>query len=204
MTYTMGLMIFAIIAGIIMGIFNIPFWILVVTILSLGLIRLIYIFYVLYYVQNIKRVQSYLTSIKRHTLYAYALTLPKGTKSEQIQAIDKILAKYKSPLMQATYRTNRALLNKDYEEAKKAVEPIQDKPLGQFSLALIYALQEDKEHAHSFNLAKPWMKPLIEAVLSYKEGHINDFERCRDVALQHSRGIQYYSNYYFFERIDEQ
>ncbi|WP_332645223.1 hypothetical protein [Lysinibacillus sp. 54212] len=204
MTYTIGIIIFSVIAGILMAVFSIPFWFFVVTILIIGLIRLAYIFFILYYIQNPKLIQGYLKSNKRHTLYAYALTLPNGSKSEQIQAIDKILAKYPSPLMQATYGANRAILQMDFEAAKKAIEPIKDQPLGQYTLALIQAFQGNQNDANSFRLSKKWMKPLIEAVLAFQDGDRIRYEEFREEALKHARGIQHYTIYHFFLRIGEQ
>lgn len=204
MIYTIGLMIFAAIAGILMGIFSIPFWIFVVTILVIGLIRLAYMFSALYYIQNPKLVHSYLKFNKRHALYSYALTLASGTKFEQIQALDKILVKYNSSLVQATYGANRAILQKDFTAAKQAVVPIKDQPLGQYTSALIEAFQGNRNEANAFTLTKPWMKPLIEAVTAFQEGDMICYEKFRAEALHHSRGIQHYTNYHFFLRINEE
>ena len=47
------------------------------------------------------------------------------------------------------------------------------------------------------------MKSLIEAIVSYREGDLKNYELHKNASLEQTSGIQYFSNYYFFERIQE-
>ncbi|MFF5995438.1 hypothetical protein AAGS61_11930 [Lysinibacillus sp. KU-BSD001] len=202
MSYTISLILFAIIAGIVAVIFKIPFWILVVTIISISLLRAGYVMYILYRSQNVQKIERFLQSSIKNPLYNYTLSLKESSPAIQKQAIDHILATYKSPIMQGTYRANRAMMDHNYSAAKDFAAQIPNDMMRNYSLALIDATQGNAK-AENYILAKPWMTSLIAAVLQYKKGQMDEYEQYKIQALQYSRGIQYFTNYYYFERIHE-
>ena len=104
--------------------------------------------------------------------------------------------------MQATHQANRAMLDHQYPVAKQFAEQIPNDVMRNYHLALIDATQ-GQEKAQHYVLAKPWMTSLIAAVFHYKKGQLDEYELQKKNTLQQSRGIQYFTNYYFFEHIND-
>lgn len=202
MNFTVSLVLFTIIAGIIMFIFKIPFWILIALVITISLIRTAYVLHILYRSQDVAKIERFLKSTMKNPLYNYTLSLKNSSADIQRQAIDHILATYKSPIMQATHRVNRAMLDHQYPVAKQFAEQIPNDLMRNYHLALIEATQ-GQANAQNYILAKPWMTSLIAAVFHYKKGQLDEYEIQKKNALLQSRGIQYFTNYYFFEHIDE-
>ena len=202
MKFTVSLILFTIIAGIMMVIFNIALWILFVLVIAISLGRTAYIIHILYRSQDVKIIERFLTSSMKNPLYNYTLSLKSSSVDIQRQAIDNILATYKSPIMQATHRANRAMLDYQYPVAKQFAEQIPNDLMRNYHLALIDATQGQEKAQHCV-LAKPWMTSLITAVFHYKKGQLDEYEIQKKNALQQSRGIQYFTNYYFFEHIND-
>ena len=202
MNFTVSLILFTIIAGIMMVIFNIPFWILIVLVIAISLGRTAYVIHILYRCQDVAKIERFLKSTMKNPLYNYTLSLKSSSVDIQRRAIDNILATYKSPIMQATHRANRAMLDHQYPVAKQFAEQIPNDLLRNYHLALIDATQGQAKAQH-YVLAKPWMTSLIAAVFHYKKGQLDEYEIQKKNALQQSRGIQYFTNYYFFEHIND-
>ena len=202
MNFTVSLVLFTIIAGIMMVIFNIPFWILIVLVITSSLGRTVYVIHILYRCQDVAKIERFLKSTMKNPLYNYTLSLKSSSVDIQRRAIDNILATYKSPIMQATHRANRAMLDHQYPVAKQFAEQIPNDVMRNYHLALIDATQGQAKAQH-YVLAKPWMTSLIAAVFHYKKGQLDEYEIQKKNTLQQSRGIQYFTNYYFFEHINE-
>ena len=202
MNFTVSLVLFTIIAGIIMFIFKIPFWILIALVITISLIRTAYVIHILYRSQNLAKIERFLKSTMKNPLYNYTLSLKSSSVDIQRRAIDNILATYKSPIMQATHRANQAMLDHQYPVAKQFAEQIPNDLMRNYHLALIDATQGQAKAQH-YVLAKPWMTSLIAAVFHYKKGQLDEYELQKNNTLQQSRGIQYFTNYYFFEHIND-
>ena len=202
MNFTVSLILFTIIAGIMMVIFNIPFWILIVLVITISLGRTAYVIHILYRSRDVAKIERFLKSTMKNPLYNYTLSLKSSSVDIQRRAIDNILATYKSPIMQATHRANRAMLDHQYPVAKQFAEQIPNDLMRNYHLALIDATQGQAKAQH-YVLAKPWMTSLIAAVFHYKKGQLDEYEIQKKSTLQQSRGIQYFTNYYFFEHINE-
>ncbi|WP_107841174.1 hypothetical protein [Metasolibacillus meyeri] len=201
MSYTIFLLLFAIVLGILGGIFNLPFWLIIVAILGLSLIRIGYIFYIVRLSQNIETIHTFLEKNKAQPVYRYLLTVSSGSMLEQRKAIDTILEKNKSQVMQATYKMNRALLVKDYTLAMQEIQPIAEKPLGQYCIAMIYALQGEHQQAAQIALQQPWQHATVEAIIAYNEKS-PQYEEKKQQAINLARGIQRYMNLYFFKDLE--
>ena len=202
MNFTVSLILFTIIAGIIMFIFKIPFWILIVSFITISLGRTAYVIHILYRSQDVVKIERFLKSTMKNPLYNYTLSLKNNSVDIQRQVIDHILATYKSPIIQATHRVNRAMLDHQYAVAKQFADQIPNDTMRNYHLALIEATQ-GQANAQNYVLAKPWMTSLITAVFHYKKGQLDEYEIQKNNALQQSRGIQYFTNYYFFKHINE-
>ena len=203
MVYFVSLILFSILAGIVAGIFQIPFGVIASLIIIIAIGRLGYILYMTYRSKNLVKVERFLASSIRNPLNQYILTQKDGDVKTQMAAIDALLARYSSPVVQGTYKASRAMLIKDYKTAREAAATIPNIAMKNYSLALIEATIGKKNHSAQYTLAKPWMKSLIEAIVSYREGDLKNYELHKNVSLNQTAGIQYFSNYYFFERIQQ-
>ena len=203
MVYFISLILFAILAGIASAIFQIPFWVIIAIIVIIALSRLGYMLYMTYRSKNLLKLERFLATSMRNPLNQYILTQKDGDVKTQMAAIDALLARYSSPVVQGTYKASRAMLVKDYKTAREAAATIPNIAMKNYSLALIEATIGKKNHSAQYTLAKPWMKSLIEAIVSYREGDLKNYELHKNVSLNQTSGIQYFSNYYFFERIQE-
>jgi len=203
MVYFVSLILFSILAGIVAGIFQIPFGFIAALIIIIAIGRLAYILYMTYRSKNLVKLERFLASSMRNPLNQYILTQKDGDVKTQMAAIDALLARYSSPVVQGTYKASRAMLIKDYKTAREAAATIPNIAMKNYSLALIEATVGKKNHIAEYTLAKPWMKSLIEAIVSYREGDLKNYELHKNTSLEQTSGIQYFSNYYFFERIQE-
>ena len=75
MNFTVSLVLFTIIAGIIMFIFKIPFWILIALVITISLIRTAYVLHILYRSQDVAKIERFLKSTMKNPLYNYTLSL---------------------------------------------------------------------------------------------------------------------------------
>ena len=203
MVYFISLILFAIIAGIASAIFQIPFWVIIAIIGGIAIGRLGYMLYMTYRSKDLVKLERFLASSMRNPLYQYMLTQKDGDVKAQMAAIDTLLARYSSPVVQGTYKASRAMLVKDYKTAFEAAETIPNIAMKNYSLALIEAMIGKKNQTAQYTLTKPWMKSLIEAIVSYREGDLKNYELHKNASLEQTSGIQYFSNHYFFERIQE-
>ncbi len=87
MNFTVSLILFTIIAGIMMVIFNIPFLILIVLVIAISLGRTAYVIHILYRCQDVTKIERFLKSTMKNPLYNYTLSLKSSSvifKDEQL------------------------------------------------------------------------------------------------------------------------
>lgn len=203
MVYFISLFLFALLAGVASAIFKIPFWVIIIIIVVITTGRLMYTLYMTYRSKDLIKLERFLAASMRNPLNQYMLMQKDGDVNTQMAAIDTLLARYSSPVVQGTYKASRAMLVKDYNTAREAAATIPNIAMKNYSLALIEAMIGKKNHIAGYTLAKPWMKSLIDAIVSYREGDLQNYEIHKNASLSQTSGIQYFSNYYFFERIGE-
>ena len=203
MVYFISLFLFAILAGVASVIFKIPFWGIIIIIVVITTGRLMYTLYMTYRSKDLMKLERFLAASMRNPLNQYMLTQKDGDIKTQMAAIDTLLARYSSPVVQGTYKASRAMLVKDYNTAREAAATIPNIAMKNYSLALIEAMIGKKNHIAGYTLVKPWTKSLIKAIVSYREGDLRNYELHKNASLSQTSGIQYFSNYYFFERIRE-
>lgn len=203
MTYYILLFSLAILLGIVVALFNLPFWIAIAIIIVISIAHLCYTLHIMYRTQNMDTISKYIKKNLKNPIFAYTYATAKGSDNELTESINAILTKYKSAYIQAVYKMNNAILHTDYDQAMLEAMSIKEKPLGQYGVALIFALQGEREKASTITLQKNWQKLCIEALLAYNE-HSPSYEEKKKLALNASKGIQLFSNYYFFERVEKE
>lgn len=202
MVYTISILLFALLAGVAAAIFKIPFWMIVVLIVAISFGRLGYTFYMTYKSKDLDKLEKFLGA-SRNPLNQYILTHKDGDTEKRLAAIEHLLARYSSPVVQGTYKADRAMLKRQYTEARQAAATIPNVAMKNYSLALIEAIMGKKSATSQYAIAKPWMKSMIAAILSYRTGDQHAYAKHKEEVLATSAGIQYFSNYYFLERIAE-
>ena len=110
MVYFISLILFAILAGIASAIFKIPFWVIIAIIVIIALSRLGYMLYMTCGDETFVKLERFLATSMRNPLNQYILTQKKTETSKQMTAIDALLARYSSPVVQGTYKASRAML----------------------------------------------------------------------------------------------
>lgn len=203
MSYIIAFIFIAILVGVVSMLFNIPLWLLIVLVIVIFGGRMLSVLNVTYRSKNLEKIEAHLASTKNNQLNQYILAQKEGTHAEQTEALDQVLLRYTAPLVQGTYKATRAMLHKDTKGALEAAATIPNVLMKNFALAQIEACIGKRTVAGSYQLAKPWMRSMIAAIISYRDGDMLAFKRQKEAALNESAGIQYFSNYYFFERIGE-
>ena len=187
--------------GVLFAMMGWPFWMALVLFAVIAVVEMAVMLHTLYFSQNLKRITGYIDRQKKNPLYAYMHLLREGTNAELVEALDRVLAQYKQPKVQAVYGANKAILQGDFTTARRLAEPIASTEVGQYTLALIEAMQGNREEAGRYSLSKEWMKASIEANLAFVEKDREAFEREARKAIDGAKGVQYYSNTYVFKRM---
>ena len=187
--------------GVLFAMMQWPFWIAIVLFAIITVAEMLMMLHALYLSQNLKRITRYIDRQKKNPLYAYMHLLREGTNTELIGALDKVLAQYKQPEVQAVYGANKAIMQEDFVNARRLAEPISSTEIGQYTLALIEAMQGNREEAGRYSLQKNWTRASIEANLAFAEKDRTAFERESQKAIDGAKGGQYYVNTYVFKRM---
>ncbi|MGM9948568.1 MAG: hypothetical protein ACI33P_00515 [Lysinibacillus sp.] len=187
--------------GVLFAMMQWPFWMAIVLFAIITVAEMLVMLHALYFSQNLKRITKYIDRQKKNPLYAYMHLLRDGTNAELIDALDRVLAQYKQTKVQAVYGANKAIMQEDFGTARRLAEPISSTEIGQYTLALIEAMQGNREEAERYSLTKEWMKAGIEANLAFVEKDRVAFEREAQNAIDGAKGGQYYSNTYVFKRM---
>lgn len=194
----------AFVFGILFTVMEWPLWIalaLFVVIAGMDILRMLY---VVYFSRNLKQVTKFVDQQQNNPMFIFMQRLRKGTDEELLAAIDEILAKYKQPQVQAVYGANRAMMQGDFLEARHWAEPIASSEIGQYTMALIEAMQGKREEAGRYSFQKDWMKASIEANLAFVEKDRKTFDREVQKSIDNAKGIQYYTNTYVFKRMKDE
>ena len=194
----------ALILGILFAVMEWPLWIALTIFVFLTGIEIPIMLYVLYGSQNLKQIAEYIDRQQKNPVFVFLKRLREGTDEELLDAINAILEKYKQPKVQAVYGANKAMMLRDFETARRLVEPIASSEMGQYTMELIEAMQGNREAAGSYSFQKEWMKASIEANLAFVEKDRKTFKQEVEKAIHSAKGIQYYSNTYVFKRMEEE
>ena len=157
--------------------------------------------HILYRTNNMQRVDKFVKSQKKQPFFAYVYANAYGTKAEQLQVLDEVIAKYKQPVMKYNFLFNKAILEQDITGAKEAAEKIQKEPLTSYALCYIAALEGRTGDMRSEKLTQPWMQPAIEAVYAHEMKDEIAFARFTNESIDAARGVQKYSLIHSFKQM---
>lgn len=194
--------LFAFSLGVLMAAFDWPFWIAIV-ILSIVVVLMIGdVLYTLYVTTNLRKVESYILRKKKEPIYAFVYAGKFGSKEDQLKAIDAILKKYKQPYISHYYRCVQETLLKNYSIALNEAEKIEKQPLMNYSIASIHAHVGNIDKAQQLveQLPKQWMKEAVLASIANYENDTSRYKEHAHSAVEHARGMQRFSLYYYYER----
>lgn len=194
----------ALVISILFAVMEWPLWIAFALFVIIAGMEIPIMLYAMYFSQNLQQITKYVDQQQEMPVFAYMHQLREGTKENQLEAIDAVLAKYKQPQVQAVYGANKAIMLDEFGKARRLAKPISSSEIGQYTLALIEAVQGNREQAKRYSLQKEWMKASIEANLAYIEKDREAFEREAQKAINNAKGIQYYSNTYVFKRMRDE
>lgn len=186
--------------GIISAIFDWPFSIAMAIIILFALCSIGYMIYIAYGSTNLVKIKKYLEKNKKDPFLNYILTVENGTKDEEIDAMDRVIAHYKQPVMKHTYEFNRAIRLDDFDRAHQFADKLMDTPYGPYGKASIAALLGDREQAKSFPLKNKWMEDAIEAQLALAENNIEAFDQYSAKAITGTKGLQHYLLLHSFKK----
>ena len=191
----------AIVIGVGFAMQDWPIWMGIALFVFIAILEIPIMLYTLYASQNLARITKYIVQNRKNPIFQYMYLLPEGTEASLIEAIDTILRKYKQPNIQAIYGANRAILLEDFDEARRLVYPVLQSELGQYTMALIAAMQGNGEEMQQYKVEKEWMKAGLEANLAFAQGDTATFDRTSQQAIDSAKGVQYYGNIYVFKRM---
>lgn len=202
--------IFIILAGIALTItmmfYELPFWLIYMSVVVLYLLILVVpSMYIVYKSNNLKRIERYLEANKRKPLFAYPLAVKTGDRAAMIQVIQDILKKYKQPYVQEVYKTNLALYENDVSKFDELAKQISKEPLHTYYIAYAEALKGNFVEARAFkeNLRAPWMQHAIEAVIAKEQSDMKTFREESTASIAAARGIQKFNLLYSFQYLEK-
>ncbi|RHW38469.1 hypothetical protein D1B33_06210 [Lysinibacillus yapensis] len=198
MRYWIIYLVIAFFLGVVLAIFEWPFWIAVVFLMAISFIFIGEMLYTIYISQNSKRVAKFIKSKQKEPIYRYVYMQGHGSKEDQIEAIDAILHKYKQPHIQHYYRCLQFILKERYELALEEANQINKEPLMTYSNALVFAQMGKETEALAYSFSKVWMQESILASVARTKHDRISFERHAQAAIDSSRGVQRLSLIYAF------
>lgn len=192
--------ILGLVVGFLSAMFDWPFVVSISIILVFALCSIGYMFYIAYASTDLAKIRKYIVKHKKDPVMNYIHTLEVGTKEQEIEAMEKIIAHYKQPVIKNTYEMNRAIRLDDFERAQYYADQLMDNQNGPYGKALIAAVAGNREEANSYSLKSEWMKYGIEAQLALAERNLEAFDRFAQQSVEAAKGLQRYSLYYSFKK----
>ena len=133
----------------------------------------------------------------------FFFTQKEGTFEEQQKALNDVLLSYPSKIVQGQYKAYSAMLEKNHKQALMHAESIPSPAMRNESVALVEAVLGKKSAAEQMILGRTAYKHFILAITAYRAKDMKSFEQHKHECLARCSGAQYFTNYYFFERIAE-
>lgn len=198
------IIVLGLILGVLSAMFDWPVWVAFAIILVVGLIPVVNMLNVVYFTTNVDAVRRYLEKNRKDPMCAYALTVERGTKDEEIAAIDAVLSRYRQPVMQHTYEMNKAIRLDDFEKASEFANKLGTHPFGAYGKASIAAMQGQADEARSFSLKDDWMRSAIEAMIAYAARDMQTFRQHGDAAIASAKGMQRYILVYSLKKMEQE
>ncbi|MFF5996916.1 hypothetical protein AAGS61_19580 [Lysinibacillus sp. KU-BSD001] len=191
----------ALILGISFSALDWPIWAALVVFALIASLEIPWMLYILYRSQNLKGITKYINQQRNNPMFNYLYQLREGSDAQITAALDRVLEKYNNQKLQAIYGANRAVFLKDFDAARRLIAPVAQTEIGQYTLALVAALENDETEMNNYTVQTPWMQSGLNAHLAFARGDRVTFERNMKQSINESKGIQYYSNIHMFERM---
>ncbi|MFC7684755.1 hypothetical protein [Ureibacillus sp. GCM10028918] len=192
----------AVVVGVVIAIFEFPFWIAAVLLLGVSLWIIGEFLYILYGSTNMEKVEKFIIAKQKEPIYHFVYAQGFGTLQDQILAIDKILRKYKQPHIHQYYLALQQLLSNNFEQALIEANQIGKEPIMSYTKALILVQMGNIEDAKSYKFEKQWMEEAIIAMISAQNKDKGSFELHAKKAMNAARGVQKLSLIYSFKAMD--
>lgn len=200
--------IYVIILGVTVGLISAmldwPFSVSISIIVLFALCSIGYMYYIAFASTNLLKIKKYIEKHKKDPMLNYILVVENGTKEEEIEAMDRIIAHYKQPVIKHTYEMNRALRLNDFERAEQFADKLLDTPNGLYGKASIAALLGNRDLAKSYPLKKVWMNDAVDAQLALAENNIELFDQSAAKAIEGAKGLQRYSLYFSLKKAKQE
>jgi len=154
---------------------------------------------------SLKGIGRFLKMYKNKPLYSYPYLTAHGNESEIKDSLKRIMSKYQQPSIQHTYRSILAIMEKDLSQLKEQAEQIGTEPLQTYYLAYHAVLKGKFNQAEEWKskLTEPWMVHAINALIAKETNDLETFQKESIEAVRLTRGVQKYSLYYSFKRMNE-
>ena len=200
--------IYVIILGVAVGVISAmldwPFSLSISIIVLFALCSIGYMYYIAFASTNLLKIKKYIEKHKKDPLLNYILVIENGTKEEELEAMDRIIAHYKQPVIKNTYEMNRAIRLNDFGRAEHYADKLMDTPNGSYGKASIAALLGNREMAKSYPLKKAWMNDAVDAQLALAESDIDLYNQSAAKAIEGAKGLQRYSLYYSLKKAKQE
>ncbi|MBK3495460.1 hypothetical protein JFL43_11475 [Viridibacillus sp. YIM B01967] len=150
---------------------------------------------------NISKIDRFVTKNRTKPTFAYPYAVAHESLEEQKLGLQKMLNKYKQPIVQHNYRSVLAALNKDFEGALAEAKQIPKEPIRSYNIAHteVFLGNIDAAKALIPKLTKPWMPHAIEGLIAYEQHDLRTFEKESEAAIAKARGIQKHVLFYTFK-----
>lgn len=198
------IILLGLILGVVVAVLDWPMWVAYMIILVVGLIPVVRMLNATYFTTNVNTVRHYLQKNKKDPMCEYALTMEFGTKEDEVAAIDKVLARYRQPVMQHTYEMNKAMRLDDYERASEFAEKLGKHPFGVYGKASIAAMLGNAEEARSYTLKDAWMNDAVEAMIAFTARDLKAFHQHGEEAIAKTKGLQRYILIYSLRNMEQE
>lgn len=151
--------------------------------------------------KNTKAILRQIRSQKNNPTYAYVLAIKEGTKEEEIEALDRLINKYKKLAEgRLDYEFTRAARVGDLTEARKIIKSMKNGPLKTYNTAYVEALSGKYGIARDNTFVHPWMSHIIEGVIAQKQKNLDRYKSEMQLAVENSKGLQRLINQATFEK----
>ncbi|WP_102691808.1 hypothetical protein [Rummeliibacillus pycnus] len=198
------LLIFYLIA---LGIGAIFIWLKVPTNFSVAFFTILAVAIIGYYAfimtssKNTKAILRQARYQKSNPTYAYAFAIKDGTKEDEIEALDRLIKKYKNqPDGLSDYQFKRAVRLGDLASAGEIVNSMKNGPLKTYNMAYFEALLGKYGKARNHPFLQSWMSHSIEAVIAKKQHKLDRYKEEMQQAIEQSKGIQRLMNQVTYEK----
>lgn len=193
----------AIILGVVLAIFDVPFMISIVAIFIVILFgSLVPLLNALIWTKDIRVTERFLRKKQKNALFRFYLAIAEKNNQEVESSLDEVLKKHKQPGQQAVYQTIYALSQNNLLTAKEHIPFIQPPEYQTYYQA--YILIEENQLNEAEELAKTisnlGMHYTILAEIENKRENTELAKSYVKKALEHSRGLNKFTVYKAFER----